>query len=375
MRCKDWQPLKWGDIATLEYGKSLKGYKCNEGEVPVFGTNGRIGFTDKPLCNSEGVIVGRKGAYRGVHYSKVPFFVIDTAFYLKPLKQGLFDVQWAYYELLTKRINDLDSGSAIPSTSRGDFYALPVLVPPPTEQRAIANILSALDNKIEQNSRINHHLEQMVQAIYKSWFVDFEPWDGVMPEDWRLVKLGRLCQSISKTHAFDKDKLIFLNTGDIDKGQFLHSNYSQVSALPGQAKKSICCGDILYSEIRPINKHYAYVGFDAPDYVVSTKLMVIRTDGIDSRRLYHYLTSPDVLTELQLEAESRSGTFPQIRFENIQQLEIVLASPEVERNFTALLHDVYAKIDANVAESKRLAELRGTLLPLLISGELSVADI
>ena len=82
--------------------------------------------------------------------------------------------------------------------------------------------------------------------------------------------------------------------------------------MPGQAKKSIQQNDILYSEIRPINKHYAYVNFEAFDYIVSTKLMVIRANGINSRRLYHYITSENVIIELQLEAETRSGTFPQI---------------------------------------------------------------
>jgi type I restriction enzyme S subunit len=196
-----------------------------------------------------------------------------------------------------------------------------------------------------------------------------------MPDGWRLEKLGNLCKSVSKTHSFDKNNLIFLNTGDVDKGLFLHSSYSPVRDMPGQAKKSIQQGDILYSEIRPVNRHFAYVNFDSCDYVVSTKLMVIRTNGIDSRRLYHYLTSEDIIAELQVEAESRSGTFPQIRFENIQQMDILLATPDIEDNFVALLHNIYAVIDANNIESIHLATLRDTLLPKLMSGDLSVSGL
>jgi len=215
----------------------------------------------------------------------------------------------------------------------------------------------------------------MAQAIFKSWFVDFEPWGGVMPKDWRIEKLGNLCKSISKTHSFNKDNLIFLNTGDVDNGQILHSNYSFVKNMPGQAKKSIQKNDILYSEIRPINMHFAFVNFDSPDYVVSTKLMVLRAIGIDSRRLYHYLTSKKVIEVLQLEAESRSGTFPQIRFENIQNLDIILATHDIESKFIAFLHSCYAVIDSNNIESSRLTTLRDTLLPRLMSGELRVSDI
>jgi len=80
----DWETATWGELATLEYGKSLRGYESSEGPYRVFGTNGPIGWHDKMLCTHPSVIIGRKGAYRGVHYSATPFFVIDTAFYLKP---------------------------------------------------------------------------------------------------------------------------------------------------------------------------------------------------------------------------------------------------------------------------------------------------
>ena len=169
----DWRKCEWGDIATLEYGKSLRGYQETDGHYRVFGTNGPIGWHDEPLCTHPGVIIGRKGAYRGVHYSPKPFFVIDTAFYVEPKEE--MDLRWAYYCLLTYDINNMDSGSAIPSTSREDFYRLPVEVPPVVEQQAIACILGALDDKIELNRRMNQTLEAMARAIFKSWFVDFDP--------------------------------------------------------------------------------------------------------------------------------------------------------------------------------------------------------
>ena len=129
------------------------------------------------------MIVGRKGAYRGVHYSPDPFFVIDTAFYLKPKVE--LDTRWAYYQLLTQDINGMDSGSAIPSTSREDFYGLPVEVPPLAEQRVIAHVLGTLDDKIELNRRMNETLEEMARALFKSWFVDFEPVRAKMEGRWR----------------------------------------------------------------------------------------------------------------------------------------------------------------------------------------------
>lgn len=123
-----WICTQWRNIAKLEYGKSLKGYRDNEGTVPVYGTNGRVGTTRNALYEKEGIIIGRKGAYRGVHYSHEPFHVIDTAFFLKPSVP--MSVKWAYYEIQRFDINGMDSGSAIPSTSREDFYSLCSVFPP-----------------------------------------------------------------------------------------------------------------------------------------------------------------------------------------------------------------------------------------------------
>lgn len=231
---------------------------------------------------------------------------------------------------------------------------------------------------------VNDNLQQQLTAIYKSWYQDFslvndtelvETAYGTIPKGWHYVLLGDLCQSISVTHKFDKKALIFLNTGDVEDGRFLHSNPMAVKEMPGQAKKTIAPGDILYSEIRPINRHFAYVNFPSDDYVVSTKLMVIRAKNFDTRRLYHYLTSENVLNELQLQAESRSGTFPQIRFENVRKLPILIADEQTESEFVKILHTVFDQIEQLNRENKQLSELRDTLLPKLMSGEIDVSDI
>ncbi|MBE0558476.1 MAG: restriction endonuclease subunit S, partial [Proteobacteria bacterium] len=97
--------------------------------------------------------------------------------------------------------------------------------------------------------------------------------------EWQTMQLGDLAQNITRPFNFKgKQEVIFVNTGDVLEGHFLHANYSEVSGLPGQAKKKIEKGDILYSEIRPGNKRYVYVDFDPADYVVSTKFMVVKAN-------------------------------------------------------------------------------------------------
>lgn len=146
-----------------------------------------------------------------------------------------------------------------------------------------------------------------------------------------------------------------------------------IKDMPGQAKKSIKENDILYSEIRPINKHYAFVNFPAHEYIVSTKLMVIRAINEKlSIRLYQYLTSNDIINELQHEAESRSGTFPQIRFENIKKLKILIGPNNIENQYTEFIGNIYKMIFQYRKEIIKLEHLRDTLLPKLMSGELKI---
>ena len=180
-----------------------------------------------------------------------------------------------------------------------------------------------------------------------------------MASEWQAVNVGDLADSISITHNFAKDELIFLNTGDVEFGKILHKNYSQVKDWPGQAKKSIQQHDILFSEIRPANGHYAYVDVPADDIVVSTKLMVIRTrrERVLPKYLYHFLTSKEITGWLQHLAESRSGTFPQITFDQIAELEINLPPKSYQVALSSFLDALQGRIELNRRMNQTLEEM------------------
>lgn len=160
------------------------------------------------------------------------------------------------------------------------------------------------------------------------------------------MKLKYILESISETYSFQKNQeVVFLNTGDILSGKILHSNYSNSNYLPGQAKKKIKNNDILFSEIRPANQRYALVKLDKPeDYVVSTKLMVLRVFNKNYlvEYVYDFLTQPNTLFELQKLAESRSGTFPQITFSEIESLEIPDISIQEQSHIVDIKEKKYA---------------------------------
>jgi len=169
----DWRKSTWGEEISLEYGKALRDYDTDGGNYRVFGSNGPIGWHSDYLVPGPGVILGRKGAYRGVEFSRDPFWVIDTAYYVVPKTE--LDHRWLYYAIKHYKLGEIDDGSPIPSTTRAAVYVKELQVPPAREQRAIAHILGTLDDKIELNRKRCRTLEAMARAIFQSWFVDFDP--------------------------------------------------------------------------------------------------------------------------------------------------------------------------------------------------------
>jgi type I restriction enzyme S subunit len=170
-----------------------------------------------------------------------------------------------------------------------------------------------------------------------------------MASDIPIVTLGEVAASISETHHFGKEELIFLNTSDLLRGKFLHQKYSSVKDMPGQAKKSIQKDDILFSEIRPANGRWAFVDKESDDYVVSTKLMVIRTnpERLVAKYLYLFLTSAETTQWLQQLAEARSGTFPQITFDQVAALEIRLPPIEEQRRIVEAIGALDDLVEVN----------------------------
>lgn len=175
-------------------------------------------------------------------------------------------------------------------------------------------------------------------------------------------RLGELIESISKTYDLkNKESVTFVNTGDVFDGS-ISGNETKIKDLPGQAKKSIELNDILFSEIRPRNKRFALVtGIDPKNYVVSTKLMVLRNKNnlvLDTNYLYFYLTSPLMLDYFQSEAESRSGTFPQITFrENVANIKIDLPPLIEQRKIVQRLSVINDKVKLNNQINDNLTQI------------------
>ena len=170
----EWIETTVGEHCPFIYGKALPQSKRISGNIPVYGSNGIVDFHNSSCVNTAGVIIGRKGSVGAIHLSEKPFWVIDTAFYI--VNDDLEELKFTYYLLKTLGLSEMNSDSAVPGLNRENAHSLKIKIPKDKFHRCeIGKRLSIFDQKIQLNTQINQTLEQIAQALFKSWFVDFEP--------------------------------------------------------------------------------------------------------------------------------------------------------------------------------------------------------
>ncbi len=305
-----------------------------------------------------GATIGKIGKY--IDYE--PAYLNQRVLLFKPHKN--VNPHFVYYSLLSPLfqkyvINHIDSETAQPNISSRSVSGFEIALPCKEVQDRIVSILSSIDEKIEVNNRINHNLEEQAR-------IQFEAWCAKCVES-KLIK--ELSSNILDYTPNNHKKVILLNSSDVTEGRFESLPFVDNQNLKGQFKKRFMKGDILYSEIRPRNHHFAICYFDADEYIASTRLMVIRKKEKEissDALLYKYLLMPSVLEEFTSKTESRSGTFPQGNYDDLSSSEVPYSSDNLQ--IGKALDAIYGVIWANMEENKRLASIRDSLLPQLMSG-------
>lgn len=173
----------------------------------------------------------------------------------------------------------------------------------------------------------------------------------------KVLKINQIVRTVSETHRFDKDKLIAINTSDVENGVMGSGTLTSVDELKGQFKKAIVKDDILFSEIRPANRRFAKVTTeDTKDYVVSTKLMVLRkyNEDVDLEYFYYCLTNQPFLDILQRRAENRIGSFPQITFDLLSEYAFPIPPISEQKRISSVISTLDKKIALNRAINQNL---------------------
>ena len=395
----EWRESTWGDEITLEYGKALRDYSRIAGAIRVFGANGPIGWTDTPLAPGPGVILGRKGAYRGVEYSSDPFFVIDTAYYCVPKTE--LDMRWLYYAVIHHQLGQIDDGSPIPSTTRAAVYPRELAVPSHDEQRAIAGVLGALDDKIEQNRRTAQALEKLARAIFRAWFVDFEPvrakaagaasfpsmhqsvFDvlptrfvdsdiGPVPEGWGVQPLANVATFLNGLALQkypprgDANDLSVIKIAQLRKGS---TDGADLANGDVPAEYVIGDGDLLFSWSGTLEAAFWFGGKGA----LNQHLFKVTSDEYPSWLCLLWVHQH--LPWFRAIAAGKATTMGHIKRGHLTEAKVVTSTPQVlqaSNDTIGLLYELYAQ---TMLESRKLAEMRDYLLPRLLSGGVRVRTI
>ena len=194
-----------------------------------------------------------------------------------------------------------------------------------------------------------------------------------MKNNWKKYLIGDICETVSETYKRNESFVVLVNTSDVFDGKVLNHQSVENIALKGQFKKTFKKNDILYSEIRPANRRFAFVDFEnTSNYIASTKLMVLRANDkiVNPRYLFYILSSDDILLHLQHLAETRSGTFPQITFSGeVAPIEVYLPPLEVQEKIVSVLSNLDSKRTIGNKLIRLLIETASTNYSLLFSDE------
>jgi type I restriction enzyme S subunit len=284
--------------------------------------------------------------------------------------------------------------------TRADLERLQVAIPPLPEQRAIAHILGALDDKIDLNRRTNETLEAMARALFKSWFVDFDPVRakaqgrdpglpahlaalfpdrlveselGEIPEGWEVKTIGELA-SLNPESWSQQTRPQIIEYVDLTNTKWGRieavTTYEQQDA-PSRAQRVLRHGDTIVGTVRPGNGSYAFISADG--LTGSTGFAVLRPIAPDSSEfVYLAATHPENIEALSQLADG--GAYPAVRPEVVTATQVVQPDGTLLDRFSGMVGPLLAKAAQNERESRTLAALRDALLPKLMSGEVRVGD-
>ena len=390
-----WTNTTLGVFCPLSYGKGLKADNRNQtGHIPVFGSNGRVGWHDKPLSKGPTVIIGRKGTVGAVHYSPIPCWPIDTTFFITEEGEGL--IRFKYFMLTSLNLAEMNGDSAVPGLNRDAFHQLKIPLPSIAEQRAIAEILGAFDDKIELNRRMNETLEAMARAIFDDWFVDFGPararmegrkpylapevWrlfpdridaDTGAPEGWRPGVLGDI--AVSEHRAVAPAEVAadtpYIGLEHMPRRSIALSRWGRADQVK-TPKLRFEAGEFLFGRLRP---YFHKAGVAPFDGICSTTIAVVRPVSQEWSAPVLACISSESFVDFA-DRSSTGTTMPQTSWEALSRYELAIPPPALAAAYGDAVAPMRDRIVANVRESHALADARDSLLPRLMSGRISISN-
>lgn len=422
-----------GDQLTLQRGFDITKKEQENGDVPVVSSGGIASYHNEAKVEGPGVVLGRKGTLGTVFFVKENYWPHDTSLWVKDFKGNNPRFVYYFFKSITSIIKKMDVGAANPALNRNHVHPMEVKWPIRKVQDYIVKVLVKLDDKIELNRQTNQTLEGIAQAIFKSWFVDFEPTrakiaaiqNGGDPERAAMASisgktieaLNQLSleqqQSIKTTAALFPDTLVDSELGEIPEGWGWSEIGDEVSVAGGgtpSTKKeefwegghinwtspkdmSNLTDKILIETNRKITKaglakissgllpeNTVLMSSRAPvGYLAISKIPVAINQGYIAMKCEKNLTPEYVVQWVEsvmgeIKQRASGTTFAEISKKNFKIIPVIVPEVEVLSKFSEITSNLYEKITEGLRETKSLTEIRDTLLPKLLSGEMELVE-
>lgn len=360
----EWQACTLSDVLKFGNGKSRpKEY----GAVPVYGGNGILDYTNSSNYQDETIVIGRVGAYCGAtYYENKQIWVSDNALSAKALNAN--DAKFLYYFLKNIDLNQFAQGSSHPLLTQTLLNSIEVVVPSSLlEQKAIASVLSSLDDKIDLLHRQNKTLEAMAETLFRQWFIE------EAKEDWNYVELGSVIETSSggtpsrKVMSYYEDGSIYWIKSKELNSSFVTSTEEMIT--DEAVKKSSAKLLPAYSTL------IAMYGATVGEYALITKPMTCNQAvcAIKENEAYPYTFIFMYVKNQKDELINQAVGSAQQNISQIliKKLPIPTCTDRIY-DYHQLVHPWFKRMQLNIEQIQTLENLRDTLLPKLMSGEVRV---
>lgn len=399
-----WRQTRFADFLSVQRGHDLPEQNRVAGDVPILGSFGITGWHNQARAKGPGITIGRSGASFGtVAMSVIDFWPLNTALYVTDFKGN--DVRFCYYLLKTIDFAGYNSGSAQPSLNRNFIADIPLFVPAPHEQRAIAGVLGALDEKIEANRRMNATLEAIARALFKSWFVDFDPVRakmegrtpalapdlaalfparltdsplGPIPEGWEMRALGTLTSKLRRgigPSYVETGGVRVLNQKCIrDRVLDFTPSRRHDAEVRNVDERLLKVGDVLVNStgVGTLGRVAQLRRLDEPT-IVDSHVTVVRADPSQISALLLGIDLTGREREIEALGEGSTGQTELSRV-RLAEMDVLRPSRTVQKLFEDFAQPIVSRISSSQQQSRTLAQLRDLLLPKLLSGALRLRD-
>ena len=376
---EEWKEYKLADVCSrLRSGKGIKSDSVlDAGPYPVIGGNGIRGYANESNFKGECAVIGRQGAYCGnVRFYEGEAYMTEHAVVV--VGNELADTRFLACLLSLMHLGNLSAQSAQPGISVQTLSKQIVSLPSIDYQKRVSAVIKSLDDKIEVNRRINENLEQQAQALFKSWFVDFEPFKdqpfveselGMIPQGWKVGSLNEIADVIMGTSPSGTSYNIE-GKGDVfyqGRAEF-GFRFPKRNLYTTEAKRFADVDSVLVSVRAPVGD----INVAEERCCIGRGLASVKSNkGCNSFILYLMQSLKPVFDRFNGE-----GTvFGSINKKAFEDLKVVIPDEKNVFEFDSISSSIDSQIKRTVQESRRLAELRDTLLPRLMSGELKVDEV